>query len=42
MNDEDILHGFPKYTIEIPNKVSYPYIERCDIYIILNLYELFV
>ena len=27
----DILHGIYKGTFEIPCKISYPYIERCDV-----------
>ena len=27
-------------TFEIPHSISYPYIERYDVYILLNIYEL--
>ena len=28
----DILCGISKGTFEIPHKISYPYIERCEFY----------
>ena len=28
----DILCGISKGTVEIPRKIFYPYIERCDFY----------
>ena len=36
----DILCGISKVPFEIPHKISYPYIERCDFYTTLKLYEL--
>ena len=32
MYEWDILYGISKVSIEIPHKVSYPYIERCSFY----------
>ena len=36
----DILCGISKVPFEIPHKISYPYIERCDFYATLNFQEL--
>ena len=32
MYGQDILCGISKGTFEIPHKMSYPYIERCEFY----------
>ena len=32
MYEQEILCGISKGTFEIPHKISYPYIERCDVY----------
>ena len=32
----DILCGISKVTFEIPHKISYPYIERYDLYTLLK------
>ena len=36
----DVLCGISKVPFEIPHKISYPYIERCDFYATLKFQEL--
>ena len=40
MYGQDILCGISKVPFEIPNKVSYPYIERYDFFTTLKFCEL--
>ena len=40
MYGEDILSGISKGTFEIPHKISYPHIERCNFYTTLQFEEL--
>ena len=37
MYGEDILSGISKGTFEIPHKISYPYIERCEFYSLVKI-----
>ena len=40
MYEWDILCGISKGTFEIPHKISYPYIERCEFYSQVKFSEL--
>ena len=40
MYGQDTLCGISKGTLEIPLKISYPYIERCGFYSQLIIWEL--
>ena len=37
MYGQDILHGISEGTFEIPHNISYPYIERYDLYSVLKI-----